>query len=106
MSAYNGAKANLSVKTKDGKVIPLTFQLKTWEEAPENEKEICIDKAMEGFKILCDAIAPKPGDELLQSYVQLSDKETESVSEELIGFMQAHKNTPTKNLKTIRYVQR
>jgi hypothetical protein len=32
--------------------------------------------------------------------VQLPDQETETVSDELITLMQAHKNAPTRNLKT------
>ena len=47
-----------------------------------------------------EVIAPKAGDELLQSCVQLPDQETETVSDELITLMQAHKNAPTRNLKT------
>ena len=34
--------------TKIGNVSPLTFQLKsTWDEATEDEKELCTEKAME-----------------------------------------------------------
>lgn len=99
MSTYNEAMATLSEKTKVGKVSPLTFQLKsTWEEATENEKEICIDKAMEGCNIVCDVIAPNAGEKLLQSCVQLS--ETECASGDLVALMQAYKHAPTKNLKT------
>ena len=32
--------------------------------------------------------------------MQLPDPETETVSDELITLMQAHKNAPTRNLKT------
>ena len=66
----------------------------------KEEKKICIDKAMEGCKVVCKVIAPKAGDEFLQSCVQLPDQETETVSDELITLMQAHKNAPTRNLKT------
>jgi uncharacterized protein YggL (DUF469 family) len=101
MFQYNEALSRLSEKVKVGNFTPLTFQLNTtWEEATQEEKEICIDKAMEGCKIVCEVIAPKAGDELLQSCVQLPDQETETVSDELITLMQAHKNAPTRNLKT------
>ena len=55
---------------------------------------------MEGCKIVCEVIAPKAGDELLQSCVQLPNQEAETVSDKLITLMQAHKNAPTRNLKT------
>ena len=98
MFEYNEALFSLSEKVKVGKFTPLTFQLNTtWEEATQ---EICIDKAMEGCKVVCEVIAPKAGDELLQSCVQLPDQETETISDELITLMQAHKNAPTRNLKT------
>ena len=85
MFQYNEALSSLSEKVKVGKFTPLTFQLNTtWEEATQEEKEICIDKAMEGCKIVCEVIAPKAGDELLQSCVQLPNQETENVSDELM----------------------
>jgi len=80
MSSYNEAIATLSEKTKVGKVSPLTFQLKsTWDEATEAEKEICIEKAMEGCSIVCEIIAPNAGEKLLQSCVQPTNVETEHV---------------------------
>ena len=63
MFQYNEALSSLPEKVKVGKFTPLTFQLNTmWEEATQEEKEICIDKAMEGWKIVCEVIAPKAGD--------------------------------------------
>ncbi|CAB4040365.1 Hypothetical predicted protein, partial [Paramuricea clavata] len=98
MFQYNEALSPLSEKVNVRNFTPLTFQLNTtWEEATQKEKEICIDKAMEGCKIVCEVIAPKAGDELLQSCVQLPDQEIENVSDELITLMQAHKNAPTRN---------
>lgn len=53
IATYNEEMDNLSGQTKIGNVSPLTFQLKsTWDEATEDEKEICIDKAMEGYGIV------------------------------------------------------
>ena len=95
IATYNGAMDNLSVQTKIGNVSPLTFQWKsTWNEATEDEKEVCIEKAMEGCSIVCEIIAPNAGDELLQSCVQLSDLETECASGDLVALVQAYKNTP------------
>ena len=70
IATYNEAMDNLSVQTKIANVSLLTFQLKSsWDEATEDEKEVCIEKAMEGCSIVCEIIAPNAGDELLQSCV-------------------------------------
>ena len=54
IASYNEAMDNLSVQTKIGNVSPLTFQLKsTWDETTEDEKEVCIEKAMKGCSIVC-----------------------------------------------------
>ena len=86
----NGGKSvdNLSVQTKIGNVGPLIFQLKsTWDEASEDEKEVCIEK---GCGIVCEITATKTGggDELLQSCVQLSDLETECASGDSLALIQ------------------
>ena len=69
MSAFTDAMEKLNlVATGAGRVIPLTFQLKsTWEEAKEHEKEICIGKATEACTLVCDIIAPKVGQQLFQA---------------------------------------
>ena len=55
IATYNEAMDNLSVQTKIGNVSPLTFQLKSsWDEATEHEKEVCIEKTMEGCSIVCE----------------------------------------------------
>jgi hypothetical protein len=96
---YNEAMANLSAKTKVGNINPLTFQLKsTWDEATESDKQICIDRAIEGCSVVCNIIAPNAGERLLESCTQIP--EHESISEDLVSLMQAYKNAPTKNLKT------
>ena len=101
IATYNEAMDNLSVQTKIGNVSPLTFQLKsTWDEATEDEKEVSIEKAMEGCSIVCGIIPPNAGDERLQSCVHLSDLESECASGDLVALMQAYKNAPTRNLKT------
>ena len=65
----------------------------------KDEKEVCIEKAMEGCTIVCQIIAPNARDELLQSCVQLSYLETGCASGDLVVLMQAYKNAPTRNLK-------
>ena len=100
IATYNEAMDNLSVQTKIGNVSSLTFHLKSsWDEATEDEKEVCTEKAMEGCSFVCQIIAPSAGDELLQSCVQLSYLETGCASGDLVAPMQAYKNAPTKKLK-------
>ena len=89
--------ATLSQQTNNGRISPLTFQLKTsWSDSTKEDKCICIDKAIEACSVICSIIAQIAGDELLQSVAQLP----ESVSNELVVLMQAYKNAHTKNLKT------
>ena len=92
MTTYNEAMASLSEKTKIGKVSPLTFQLETgWDEATDVEKGKCIEKAMEGCKVVCEIIAPNAGDQLFRSCAQLSDRTNDNPSGDLLALMQAYK---------------
>ena len=63
IAAFNNAMESLNqVATNAGRASPLMFQLKTsWDEASEQEKEVCIDKATEACSLVCDFIAPKAG---------------------------------------------
>ena len=84
------------VATGAGRVIPLTFQLKsTWEEAKEHEKEICIGKANEACTLVCDIIAPKAGQQLFQACFT-PDKGTSYL--DLVPLMQAYSNAMTSTL--------
>lgn len=99
MSVFNGAMEKLNqVATNAGRVSPLMFQLKTtWDEAREDEKDVCIDKATDACSLVCDVIAPKAGQELYQSCFT-PDKETNYG--ELVPLMQAYSNATTRNVKT------
>ena len=98
LPVYNQAMSFLSQKTQVGEVSPLEFQLKaTWDEAKNTEKDICIDKAIEGCRVVCYVIAPNAGEELLRSFSNLS--ENDYISNELKALMQAYKQAPTKTLK-------
>jgi hypothetical protein len=99
MSVFNDTMEKLSqVATNAGSVSPLTFQLKTtWNDAKEDEKGICIDKAIEACSLVCDVIAPNAGRELFQSCFT-ANKETNY--SEFVPLMQAYSNATTKNVKT------
>ena len=96
---FNTAMEKLNqVATNVGPVSPLTFQLKTtWDDAREDEKEVCIDKAAEACSLVCDVIAPNAGQELFQSCL-ISDKERNYG--DLVPLMQAYSNATRRNVKT------
>jgi len=97
-AAFSGAMESLNqVTTNAGRVSPLIFQLKTsWDEASEQEKEVCIDKAIEACNLVCDVIAPKAAPELFQSCVTA---EKDAHFSDLVPLMGAYRNASTKNVK-------
>lgn len=99
IAAFSNAMESLSqVATNAGRVSPLMFQLKTsWDEASEQEKEVCIDKATEACHLVCDIIAPKAGPELFQSCVT---PEKDSHFSDLVPLMEAYSIASTKNVRT------
>ena len=97
LAESGGDKLN-SVATNVGPVSPLTFQLKTeWNDTSEDEKDVCIDKAMEAYTLVCDVIAPNAGQELFQSCFTPNE---ETKYAELVPLMQAYSNSTTRNVKT------
>lgn len=98
MSVFNGAMDNLNqVATSASHVSPLTFQLKTvWDEAKEEEKEVCIDKATEACSLACDVITPKAGQELFQACFT-PDKVANYG--DLVPLMRAFTKATTRNVK-------
>lgn len=99
IAAFSNAMESLSqVATNAGRVSPLMFQLKTsWDEASEQEKEVCIDKATEACHLVYDIIAPKAGPELFQSCVT---PEKDSHFSDLVPLMEAYSIASTKNVRT------
>ena len=99
IAAFSAAMENLNqVATNAGRVSPLMFQLKTsWDEASEEEKEVCIDKATEACNLVCDVIAPKAGTELFRSCIT---PEKDANFSDLVPLMEAYSNASTKNVKT------
>ena len=99
IAAFKNAMESLNqVATNAGRASPLMFQLKTsWDEASEQEKEVCIDKATEACSLVCDVIAPKAGPELFQSCVT---PEKDTHFSDLVLLMEAYSIASTKNLKT------
>lgn len=98
-AAFSDAMESLNqVATNSGKVSPLMFQLKTSrDEGSEQEKELCIDKAIKAYNLVCDVIAAKAGPELFQSCVTA---EKDAHFSDLVPLLEAYSNASTKNVKT------
>ena len=81
---------------------PLCSQLKSWlKQVGKQERSHIVEKATEDCLLVCKVIAPKNDEELFES-ITTSTAATASdhrVSDELIGFMTAYKNTCTRKLK-------
>lgn len=60
---YNEVMVSLLEKIKIGKVSLLIFQLEIgWDEVMDVEKGKCIEKVMEGCKVVCEVIVLNVGD--------------------------------------------
>ena len=81
-----------------GTFSPLTFQLNcSWSAASVEDKEVCLEKAEETCKIICNIISPLGGQSLFQS---LLDNQGEPViSKDLEALMTAFANAPNRRLK-------
>lgn len=101
ISAYNNTMKELSEKTAQAGVFqPLTFQLAgTWDTATEQEKTECVERAEEGCKVVCDAIAPNAGPELFESIYQKSSVKKDCCSAEMTILMTAYRDAPSKSVK-------
>ena len=73
----------------------VTFQLTSDWDGICKELEVCIEKATETCKVICEIIAPDASNELSQA-MKLTEP---GISEDLEGLMIAYQNAPTRNLK-------
>lgn len=98
LDIYNNAFARLSVETEVGKVAPLESRLDSkWENTSKKDQNTCIERATEACRVVCEVIAPQDGDRLFEA---MKNTNEENVSEELRLLMIAHRDAPTRNLKT------
>ena len=90
---------NDALKTlSGGNFRPITFQLNcTWEQAKPWERELCIEKAEEAVKVLCDVIAPNDGQSLFASLLKQSHEPC--VSDDLASLFTAFASASTRRLK-------
>ena len=94
LEIFNEAMSKLSGKT----FSPLTFQLNcSWEDATNDDKELCLEKAEEACRLVCSIIAPKDGSRLFEEI--LNQQSHVEVSEDLKALMTAFGNAPTRRIK-------
>ena len=96
LKAYNEARiASLT----EQKVKHVSVRLsKEWEEATANEKALCLDHVEEACRAVCNVIAPRGSEELLQAFKTPAVNEV--CSDDLTTLITAYKQASSKNLKT------
>ena len=67
ITKYNQGIEYLSAAGGVENPLPLTHQTFDWETASEKEKNVCIDRASEACRLVCNVITPNNGEELLNS---------------------------------------
>ena len=98
LKAYNEAMTRIASLTEQ-KVKHVSVRLsKEWEEATANEKALCLDHVEEACRAVCNVIAPRDSEELLQAFKTPAVNEV--CSDDLITLITAYKQAPSKNLKT------
>ena len=97
LKALNKAMEELTEALSLSEVPKISLQLiGSWEDASEEIRNECVQKAAAACKLVCHAIAPDAGDELYKSLPE--DKPV--VSKGLTALMTAFANAPTRNLRT------
>ena len=86
------------METEIGKRAPLGSRLDTkWENASKKDQNTCIDRITEACRVVCEVIAPQDGENLFKTMKNMGER---NISEELRLLMIAHRDAPTRNLKT------
>ena len=97
LKAYNEAMTRIASLTEQ-KVKHVSVRLsKEWEEATANEKALCLDHVEEVCRAVCNVIAPRDSEELLQAFK--IPAVNEFCSDDLTTLITAYKKAPSKNLK-------
>ena len=100
LETFNTAMSTISELTSL-EVSPLTFQLNcNWDEASQEEKNICTEKAEEICRVVCEVVAPSQGEKLFDSLKQANSSGHSEISGDLIALMTAYSNASTRRLKT------
>ena len=91
--------ANLADVSGKERIDQLQYQLESWDQCSDVEKEAFVHKAKEACQLVCDVIAPHDGEVLFQAVQQKKnlDATTDAGVEALVA---AYRKEPSKILKT------
>ena len=91
--------ANLADVSGKERIDQLQYQLESWDQCSDMEKEAFMHKAKEACQLVCDVIAPHDGEVLFQAVQQKKNlgATTDAGLEALVA---AYRKAPSKILKT------
>ena len=102
LHVYNTTMSKLAIKSSSSadNFSPLESRLKTsWENTTELDRQKCQEKALQGYLLVCEVIAPNAKDDLFQVLSKQSSRESEDdLSKELSGLMTPYRDALLKVL--------
>ena len=100
VECFNEAMAKIAEHTTGPPPQPLYIQISArWDDATEEEKKDCIEKAEEACRTVCSVIAPNDGERLFNEMAQTISNNTNGPTDDLIALMSAYRDAQTKNVK-------
>ena len=99
VDVFNFSMANLADVSGKERIDQLQYQLESWDQCGDVEKEAFVHKAKEACQLVCDVIAPHDGEVLFQAVQQKKNLgvTTDAGLEALVA---AYRKAPSKILKT------
>ena len=99
VDVFNSSMSNLADVSGKERIDQLQYQLESWDQCSDVEKEAFVHKAKEACQLVCDVIAPHDGEVLFQAVQQKKNlgATTDAGLEALVA---AYRKAPSKILKT------
>jgi len=91
--------ANLADAVNEPRIELLEYQVDSWDECTNSEKEVYVRTTEEACRLICNVIAPNDGGQLFQN-VQQNRHGNYDNDVGLQALVSAYKNAPSKPLKT------
>ena len=101
LGTYNSAMDEVSSKISCTRA-PLNIQMESWEKSTAEQRQHCVQKAIEDCMLVCDVIAPNDGKRLFQPMmVRYQEKgDDKPVTDDVVEtLMSAYKNAKHENTK-------
>ena len=99
VDVFNFSMGNLADVSGKEKIDQLQYQLESWDQCNDVEKEAFVHKAKEACQLVCDVITPHDGEVLFQA-VQQKKNLGVTYDEGLEALVAAYRKGPSKTLKT------